>query len=1566
MSTRPNGEDPASIIPNYTSPDQTVQTNYSYGPFPYPGHDIIDNRTLTYTIPQYIWVDLTPHLFTFGADVVDFNNLTASQESLLANGASFYDGLGGNDVVTLPNTSNYNESVGGGKTLGWANGASQPFSTDSRPGDVYIVSGGNGDYFIDAGAGTDEITISGGGASHVSAGTGTLVISITGAGSNTVEGNVTGAVSISGGGTLNLSGSLNGAATIGANSILQLGGTATGIVVSKTALLKVENGGSPSNTEIRSGGLEIVSSGGTDLGASDSGNLQVFAGGLASGAEVKSGGLLFVGVSGFGAGGVVSDTKVDSGGLEIINSGGTDLGATDSGNLQVFAGGLASGAEVKSGGLLFVGLTSFGVGGVVSNTTIDSGGLEIVNSGGTDFGATDSGNLQVFAGGLASGAEVKSGGLLFVGLTSFGVGGVVSNTTIDSGGLEVVNSGGTDLGASVSGRLRVFSSGLASGVEVHSGGTLLGAGGIVSNTLIDSGGLEVVNSGGTDLGASVSGRLRVFSSGLASGVEVHSGGLLQVGVLGFGAGGLVSGTTIDSGGFEFINSGGTDLGALISGGKQDVFGYASGVAILSGGYQYIDSGGTASASIISAGGTLEVQTGGTVSGNITFASGGSGSLQIDGTTLPTNVITGFEPGDIIDLANIPYDAAGGVSLLDSSADQLSVFENGSNYQLNFSSGVFPLNTEATNDFSLSSDGRGGTDVTFATNWNHQIPTLGGARSPSPGQPSLQNLADLANDSYRSSPFGADGFSPADNFLQVPIGTFAGSSNAFNNENNVFTYVNSDESEVVIAISGTNFGSTLVGIKNLLTDLGSISSGIPTTGLLGSIVAAYTVLAEAHAAYPKAHITLTGHSLGGAIAQLLGQTTNYDTVTFNAPGAGLLLSSPLLSNVLSKLGIGTLISTIKNTDPNSLGQNDNYHAVGDGVSLMSPAIGSMYTIQAKNPLFPDNSNPVNAFFNNHVIATTIAQLKQEGTRIATGLQEPNSTLNFLSNYVVPAFESVGGGLLVWAAVFVPNAIANLFDPTSGSLFQFIESGPLNPISSVMFLEDSDVSYFEVQAVIDGSIGGPVTVSAGASITFGNNTTRLEFEAFSSNGQPVSLPDGYLFDATFASSTQVSATLLDLSGNVNFASSGSGSYSPQSGSTLIVSSGAAASGGQVSSSSEYVFAGGIAISSVLSDGGVATVWFGGTAVDTIIGSGGRLEVFAGGLADPALIYSGGLELIGTGGVDDGAQVVGGEQDVFGFASGTTVLAGLQVVEGGGTASGTIVSSGGTLELFAGAVANGFTISSGGTLEIASGYMLSGYEVGSGVTLAVASGGTEIVASGGTDLGTQIVGGEQDVLGFASGTTVLAGLQVVEGGGTASGTIVSSGGTLELFAGAVANGSTISSGGTLEIASGYVLSGYEVASGVTLEVANGGTALGVVVDNGALFELLGGAVASGYSINSGASLEIASGYVLSNYEVASGVALIVASGGTDLSAQIVGGELDVFGLGQRRDGICRFGIVESGGSAIDFTILSGGVLVVSSGGYADPGYSQWRYRGNLCGWLRRRHPDLRRNTIRLRHCD
>ena len=71
----------------------------------------------------------------------------------------------------------------------------------------------------------------------------------------------------------------------------------------------------------------------------------------------------------------------------------------------------------------------------------------------------------------------------------------------------------------------------------------------------------------------------------------------------------------------------------------------------------------------------------------------------------------------------------------------------------------------------------------------------------------------------------------------------------------------------------------------------------------------------------------------------------------------------------------------------------------------------------------------------------------------------------------------------------------------------------------------------------------------------------------------------------------------------------------------------------------------------------------------------------------------------------------------------------------------------------------------------------------------------------------------------------------GGSARGTVVDSGGTLELLDGANVSGTAINPGGTLEIAAGYVLSNYVVDSGTTLDVASGGTAVSPIVSSGGI---------------------------------------------------------------------------------------------------------------------------------------
>ena len=63
-------------------------------------------------------------------------------------------------------------------------------------------------------------------------------------------------------------------------------------------------------------------------------------------------------------------------------------------------------------------------------------------------------------------------------------------------------------------------------------------------------------------------------------------------------------------------------------------------------------------------------------------------------------------------------------------------------------------------------------------------------------------------------------------------------------------------------------------------------------------------------------------------------------------------------------------------------------------------------------------------------------------------------------------------------------------------------------------------------------------------------------------------------------------------------------------------------------------------------------------------------SGGSASATTISTSGLEIVS--GTDAGAQISGGEQDVYGAANSDTIFTGSQVVETGGTASGTISSA------------------------------------------------------------------------------------------------------------------------------------------------------------------------------------------------------------------------------------------------------------------------------------------------------
>jgi autotransporter-associated beta strand protein/autotransporter passenger strand-loop-strand repeat protein len=283
--------------------------------------------------------------------------------------------------------------------------------------------------------------------------------------------------------------------------------------------------------------------------------------------------------------------------------------------------------------------------------------------------------------GLISAGQVDTGDIVASGSTlDIEDGGTAIDTTI--AGSEIVANGGSDDSALI----------LAGGVQT------VDFGGVANGATIDSGGTLSVAAGGTALNATIVGAEIVADGGSDSTALILNGGVQTV-----QAGGVASGATIDSGGTQIVQAGGTANDTVISGGTLD-----------------IANGGVATNVTIDNGGTLDVQAGGTLSGSVTFA--GSGTLEIDGTTMPSATISGFtSPEQTIDLTGLSYESGTATLTTD---NVLQVTEGNQTVSLQLD----PTQDYTGHSFTLGSDGAGGTTVVDPQTIFSSVDTEGGANS----------------------------------------------------------------------------------------------------------------------------------------------------------------------------------------------------------------------------------------------------------------------------------------------------------------------------------------------------------------------------------------------------------------------------------------------------------------------------------------------------------------------------------------------------------------------------------------------------------------------------------------------------------------------------------------------------------------------------------------------------------------------------------------------------------------------------------------------------------------------
>ncbi|GBG14818.1 uncharacterized protein NMK_2419 [Novimethylophilus kurashikiensis] len=102
------------------------------------------------------------------------------------------------------------------------------------------------------------------------------------------------------------------------------------------------------------------------------------------------------------------------------------------------------------------------------------------------------------------------------------------------------------------------------------------------------------------------------------------------------------------------------------------------------------------------------------------------------------------------------------------------------------------------------------------------------------------------------------------------------------------YQNIETGQIIVATRGTEPTSKMDLYADLQMGMDGVLAGLPNQFVLAS-----NFLSSVEAIAGANPISLTGHSLGGSLAEWLGAESHYPTVTYNAYGIGTILAANLM-------------------------------------------------------------------------------------------------------------------------------------------------------------------------------------------------------------------------------------------------------------------------------------------------------------------------------------------------------------------------------------------------------------------------------------------------------------------------------------------------------------------------------------------------------------------------------------------------------------------------------------------------------------------------------------------------
>ena len=289
------------------------------------------------------------------------------------------------------------------------------------------------------------------------------------------------------------------------------------------------------------------------------------------------------------------------------------------GNLYVYSGGVANSNTVNTYGKLYL------YGGASADTTVENGYCDVYVYGGAtaNSNTVNGGCFYAFSGATANSNTVNQDGKLYVS-----DGATALEITENGGYVEAAD------GAKVS-----FIANSFSGMNLYRQSATLHSGTTANATVVTSG------------------RLYVYSSGVANSNTVNDTGYLYV----YG-GAEANSNTVNYSGRMYVHS-----SAVANSNTMNYSGYlyvySGGVAesntVNSSGYMSVENGGVAKEMTVSAGGRLSVAAGGKVTGRFTIDYGAN--VSVNSAAIVDLDISTFDPGSSEVLNH--YDLLGGTPLL---------------------------------------------------------------------------------------------------------------------------------------------------------------------------------------------------------------------------------------------------------------------------------------------------------------------------------------------------------------------------------------------------------------------------------------------------------------------------------------------------------------------------------------------------------------------------------------------------------------------------------------------------------------------------------------------------------------------------------------------------------------------------------------------------------------------------------------------------------------------------------------------------------------------------------------